>query len=446
MFLSARNLGLAGVLFGPLLCSAASSGTLKVLTYNVAGLPEALSSSDPEEDTPYISARLSPYELIHVQEDFNYHAALYASDSHPYRTPTSGGVPLGDGLNTLSNYPYIDFERTTWDDCYLNSGDCLTPKGFTAMRVQLDTNVWVDVYNLHTDAGGETGDLSARSSNVNQLVTYMSTYSAGMPMILMGDTNMRYTTSGDSIRTLVSGGGFTDSWVQLWQSGTPPALGSTALTCDFPFASTVTDQATMCACETVDKILYRSTSILTLTPTSFTNEDLNFINPSTSEPLSDHYPLSVDFAWTASSSLRLSPVVGGPHGDWFNDVTTLASSTTLPTMTTLTIAGGSRLDSVTAAYNSISSITHGGTGGDAVSITLNSGETIVEVEGCQGQKDGDTRVFYLKVTTSSGRELAAGTATDTCTTMTAPETGFRVVGFWGRSGDEVDRLGVIWGK
>ena len=48
-----------------------------------------------------------------MQEDFNYHANLYAADNHPYRTATSGGAGIGSGLNTLSEawYDGDDFER-----------------------------------------------------------------------------------------------------------------------------------------------------------------------------------------------------------------------------------------------------------------------------------------------------------------------------------------------
>ncbi|EEB93193.1 hypothetical protein MPER_08188, partial [Moniliophthora perniciosa FA553] len=147
---------------------AATSGSFSVLTYNVAGLPELLSSGNPEVNTPLISAKLAPYNHINVQEDFNYHAALYASDHHAYRTPTSGGVPFGSGLNTLSDFPYIDFERITWSKCNPNNGDCLTPKGFTFMRVRVADGVLVDFYNLHTDAGSDPGDRDARASNFAQ--------------------------------------------------------------------------------------------------------------------------------------------------------------------------------------------------------------------------------------------------------------------------------------
>lgn len=86
-------------------------------------------------------------------QDFNYHAYIYETDDHPYRTATSGGVPFGSGLNTLSNYNWISYDRIKWDSCNLNDGDCLTPKGFTAMRAQIDEGVYIDLYNLHADAG-----------------------------------------------------------------------------------------------------------------------------------------------------------------------------------------------------------------------------------------------------------------------------------------------------
>lgn len=61
-------------------------------------------------------------------KDFNYHAYIYEADDHPERTPTTGGVPFGSGLNTVANYPWTEFKQIKWDVCNLNNGDCLTPK------------------------------------------------------------------------------------------------------------------------------------------------------------------------------------------------------------------------------------------------------------------------------------------------------------------------------
>jgi hypothetical protein len=102
---------------------AQTTGTFDILTFNVAGLPAILNGNGVPGDKTANTARIGQLfthyntSLIHVQEDFNYHATLYANDQHPYRTPTSGGVPFGSGLNTLSNFEYTGFERVKWDRC-----------------------------------------------------------------------------------------------------------------------------------------------------------------------------------------------------------------------------------------------------------------------------------------------------------------------------------------
>ncbi|KAI5790278.1 Endonuclease/exonuclease/phosphatase [Geopyxis carbonaria] len=426
------------VLLALSLPAAVSAGAFSLLSYNVAGLPAALSSSDPAENTPYISARLAPFSIVGVQEDFNYHAALYASDTHAFRTPTSGGAGLGSGLNILSDYAYTDLARTGWDDCSLNSGDCLTPKGFLSVRLSVGAGAWVDVYTLHTDAGGETGDLGARAKNVAQLLAAVEAQSAGMAVVVLGDTNMRYTTAADSARALAAGlGGVgNDAWVALARGGVAPAADNVALTCPFPFASGTT-QATMLACETVDKVFVRGTTALGLTLTAFKNEHDSFLHPDTGVPLSDHYPLSAAVTWSAGTTRRLSEgYVGGPHGDFFNDLPALASA---GRVTAVRVRGGERVDAVEVVVESAGTLSHGGTGGTLSELTLATGETVVGVQACQSEKDGSTRVFYIKFTTSTGRTLAVGTSTGTCVTMAPPESGFVLKGFWGRSGDELDR-------
>ncbi|KAJ7595093.1 Endonuclease/exonuclease/phosphatase [Mycena floridula] len=430
------------------------AGTFSVLSYNVAGLPEGLSSGNPEVDTPLISPRLGPYSLVNVQEDFNYHAALYADDNHAFRTPTSGGAAIGSGLNTLSDFPYIDLERVKWDDCNLNDGDCLTPKGFLFTRIRVADGLYVDLYDLHADAGSDDGDRSARASNFEQLTEFINTWSAGMPVIVAGDTNSRYTSivDSDSLHSFSSNLGLTDSWVKNARAGVYPVEGTDALTCPFPFPAGTT-QATMLACEVVDKILTRGSTVVTLTTTAFSNENDAFVD-SAGAPLSDHYPIKSVISWTLSSSIRLADPVGGPHGDVFNDIPALLTGKSAPKITSITIRSGSRLDSVqySVVYpnGSTASASHGGTGGTATTLTMNAGEAVIQITMCEGQKDGDTRVFSISFLTNLGRTLAGGVTTSDCATSTIPTDAgsggaWGLVSFWGRSGDEMDRLGGIWG-
>ncbi|NUV59678.1 jacalin-like lectin [Streptomyces sp. CAI-85] len=409
--------------------TAAASGSFDVLTYNVAGLPEGLSSGHPATNTPLISPRLAPYDIVNVQEDFNYHAALYAGDNHPYRTATSGGAGFGDGLNTLSTLPFQDFERVRWNDC--TGTNCLTPKGFTLARVRLAEGVFVDLYNVHTNADDSDAALAARRANIAQLSDFVRANSSGNAVIVMGDTNTRYTRAGDTIRTLADENGLTDAWVRLVKGGTRPAQGADALLC--PTTAPPDD------CEVVDKVLYRGGPLFSLTATRYHNEWASFLD-SAGGNLSDHFPHTVDFSYTLDSALRASDFFGGPHGTAFNDADDLPAA---PAPRTLTLRGGSRLDAVTLTHDDGTALTHGGTGGTATSLTLAAGEHLTSVKLTQGQKDGRTRIFSAAFTTDRSRTVSAGSPTADTVTFTAP-AGRQIVGFTGRSGAEVDKLGVLY--
>ena len=63
-----------------------ASGTFSALTYNVAGLPQGISKSNPASNTPQIGPKLNRYQLVLAQEDFVYHHLLTSSVQHLYAT------------------------------------------------------------------------------------------------------------------------------------------------------------------------------------------------------------------------------------------------------------------------------------------------------------------------------------------------------------------------
>ncbi|KAM7206392.1 Horcolin [Naviculisporaceae sp. PSN 640] len=432
-----------------------TSGKFNVLSMNVAGLPAILNPNDVPGDkstnAKIIGAKFTEYnyDVIHMQEDFNYHAEIYSTNKHPHRTPTSGGVPFGSGLNTVSNFEYLDFRRIKWSTCSdASSADCLTPKGFTFMRVAISpasqsdntTAVYADFYNLHADAGTQPQDNVARQSNINQVLSYIQTWSVGNAVLIFGDFNSRYSRTADTaIRNLLANG-FSDPWVQLQRNGVVPTEESL---CSNP---STTDY-----CETVDKVFYRSSPLLTLTPTVYTYASKLFLQADGVSVLSDHNPVQANFTWSSTTvPLRQSPFWGGPHGTWFSDVpvlSTLLSSNNGAKIkpTAITFRGGSRVDSVSLTLSTGQILTHGGTGGTSTSLTLSSTEFWVSGTLCQAQKNGRTRVFYIKAVTSTGRSLATGTAQSAadCRTFDAP-VGWQIVGFLGQDGDEVDQLAFVY--
>ncbi|EJD36669.1 endonuclease/Exonuclease/phosphatase [Auricularia subglabra TFB-10046 SS5] len=412
---------------------AATSGTFTALSFNVAGLPAILQNNDVPGDktnnTASIGSKFAAgrYDIIHVQEDFNYHATLYQFDNHAFRTPTSGGVPFGSGLNTLSNFDWVDFTRVKWDTCSNASGaDCLTPKGFTFMRVKVDDGVWIDVYNLHADAGTETDDQCARTANIQQVANYIDTWSAGNAVLVFGDTNSRYRRAQDNIATFTTQNGLADAWVALVHGGTPP---STESVCANPSATP--------SCETVDKLFFRGSALLDLRAASFAYAGASFLQPNGSI-LSDHNPVLVSFAWTLPSALRASNFFGGPHGSWFSDIPGLQAA---PRGATLTLRGGSRVDGLSI---STARAQHGGSGGTLTTLVLATDEWVNSVRLCQGQKDGRTRIFFFQASTSKGRTASTGATTGDCATFAPPQASWGLVGFIGQDGDEIDQLALIW--
>ncbi|KAG5352447.1 hypothetical protein C0989_002283 [Termitomyces sp. Mn162] len=440
------------VVLSTLIASAAAqtSGSFSLLSYSVAGLPDG----NPKVNTPLISSRLGPYNIVNVQEDFNYHDALYANDSHPFRTPTSGIAGTGSGLNTLSDFPYFDLDRVEWSSCNPNEGGCLT--GFSFARIRVRDGFWLDLYNLHGDAGDDAEDINARVSNLVQLTSYIQRASTGMPVVIMGDTNTRYTHLGDheSLYNLINGLGVTDAWIDFIRGGSFPAENADPLVCDFPFPSGTT-QTEMVACEVVDKIFIRNGSTVTFESITFTNENDAFVDDA-GAPLSDHYPISSVVSWTLSSSIRFGDYIGGPGGHFFNDLS--STPPTVPRITSLTIRSASRVDglSYTVEYrfdNFIESfsVSRGGTGGSPTTLDLELDEYVTMITACVGTYNDSDRVFYASFTTNHERILFGGAITNNCTTITAPTdvaaggANWSLVGFWGRSGTELDRLGAIWG-
>ncbi|HEX5660377.1 MAG TPA: endonuclease/exonuclease/phosphatase family protein [Polyangiales bacterium] len=268
----------------------APAGTpLRVLTYNVAGLPEGLSSSTPAKNSPLISPLLNGYDLALLQEDFTYHAQIVSMAMHPYQSPSdTRGQSLGDGLNFLSDYPFSELTRVKWTECNgtLDQGsDCLTPKGFSFARIDVD-GTSIDIYDLHADAGSSALDQRARADNLRQLAQAIRERSDGRAVIVAGDTNARYTRAGDNLPELVDGAGLTDVWVELLRGGVRPSPDS-MVTCS---ATDLDDPA----CDRIDRILYRNGDGIALRASEYRVEGAKFTDAAGNQ-LSDHRPISVLF-------------------------------------------------------------------------------------------------------------------------------------------------------
>ncbi len=258
-----------------------------VLSYNVAGLPAFLSSSKPDRNTPFIAELINGYDVVHAQEDFNYHEVLLEKTTYPHLTTTSGTAGTGDGLNVFSKYSIQNLARVQWDTCA--DTDCFTPKGFAYYQIQIG-GVTVDMYNVHANAQSTEAALFARRANTLQLYQYIEEHSAGRPVLVFGDFNSRYTRIGDTIR-IFENLGLKDAWVEGVRGGNYPVLdGNSLADCD-PDRSSA-------SCEKVDKVFYRSNEQLEFSVAKYQLDDSRFYyNNDPTQPLSDHWPLFVTFKY-----------------------------------------------------------------------------------------------------------------------------------------------------
>ncbi|RKE46717.1 endonuclease/exonuclease/phosphatase family protein [Sphingobacterium detergens] len=266
-----------------------SSGFFSVLTYNVAGLPGFISSAitGRSRSIAEIGKKINPFDIVNVQEDFNYNNSLYfGGNQHPYRTKPKGRVPFGDGLNTLSRFPMSDVIRVPWKK--RTGADSLTPKGFTLVKVEIVAGIWLDVYNVHANAQNSRRASSARRDNLNQLRDYIGENSSDNALIVMGDFNAHYSFGDDNLHDFMESTTLVDSWVELQNGGLVPEAKHAFKP---PHMLSIGNQN-----ESIDKILYRSNGHLNLAARDYNIENNLFTNLR-GLPLSDHYALAANFNW-----------------------------------------------------------------------------------------------------------------------------------------------------
>ena len=264
----------------------------ELLTYNVAGLPDALSGSEPATNTALIGPLLNRYDMVLLQESWltpdevadgglrTYHEILVALSEHEHQSvplpaplgsdPDRPAALLSDGLNRFSGFSFDPVVRMRWLTCGEASADCLSLKGFSMARTTLADGMEVDIYNLHMDAGREDADI--RADNVAELSAFIGSESDGRAVIVAGDFNLHLDRDpdADQFALLLAATGLIDVCTQLG--------------CDQP--------------DRIDKVLVRSGGGVTITPTAWRNEGAAFTRGD-GEALSDHDPVAVNLLVSA---------------------------------------------------------------------------------------------------------------------------------------------------
>lgn len=320
------------------------AGDFTVAALNVDGMPQKVdvtviginaTSINLNDDGPQAagSEEIGKYiedsgiDFLALSESFNYYneintnAPSYATGTQrlPEGLPTSVRVinalqikfPFDtDGLNLMYNKKLTvgSESMTAWTEHYspddesiplidvpsTHGADGMIDKGYRFYQVKVADGVVVDVYILHMDADDDTGDRDARASQIDQLMEAVEANDNGNPIIIMGDTNCRYTRDPLEEK-IIEGGGFSDPWIDLERDGVYPKMGDNALMVgDLGYQKG----------EVVDKVFYKNAegSNLTIKAVSYDVDADGYVYPGTETMLGDHPPVIVKFEYTLKSN------------------------------------------------------------------------------------------------------------------------------------------------
>lgn len=276
----------------------------------------------------------SGFDVVGVSEDFDFHNQLWDAawnGGNPYEIHYNSGTHRGklqdaaSAAGVLTKYmnkePIIDsdglcfFYRhdllsangnqvvtpsnetfVKWNDHYgyTDSGaDGLIKKGYRYYLLTLADGTEIDLYTMHMDAESSVGDNEARESQMRQLVSAIRATNNGRPIIIIGDSNCRYTR--DKVKELLIDGlnadeRFTcrDPWIQFGRDNTYPAYGT---------GSIMASANGYLKGEVVDKIWYVNNKDCNIRLVAETYaQDLSFVTEER-KPLCDHKPCVVTFSY-----------------------------------------------------------------------------------------------------------------------------------------------------
>lgn len=319
-----------------LLCALpimAQKKTFTAACLNVDGLPPTvkaagvvnvkLNPEGPQETGTLQMSKLvsqKGWDFFGVSENFNYNTQLMSEIGGIYNTGTyRGAIPSSvtnvvpylagnkwfdtDGLNLLwrSNISVSDEAWYLWNKrngITKDGADQLIAKGFRYYTVRIAAGLEVDVYILHMDAETTPADNEAREIQMTQLVDMILASDNKRPIIIMGDTNCRYTR--DNLKGLMferikadERFDIHDPWIDFPRGGVMPTLGAGSIMVPGHFDGT--NHEAFQTGEVVDKIFYinNTDASAKLTAKSYLH-DTDFTWPDGSE-ISDHYPIVIEF-------------------------------------------------------------------------------------------------------------------------------------------------------
>ena len=287
------------------------TATFTAATLNVDGLPAKIlfvninpdgrGANGATQISKYIMQK--KYDLIGIEEDFNYHSNLISQFGNTYGIGAYRGSVTGLSNNTdgLEFFWNKDNGReagsetiTQYTSIASTDGNQYIKKGFRYYEVTIQDGMTIDVYVTHMDAGdteGDNGSMASRGRQLTQLANaIMQNSFTNRPKLILGDTNCRYwrdAVTANLIDPINNQGKFVikDAFIEQENGGNYPYVGSASI-----------------SGEVVDKIFYlnpTATGSMQIIPELFWKEtdyvENTVENNGVMDPLGDHPPVVVRF-------------------------------------------------------------------------------------------------------------------------------------------------------
>jgi endonuclease/exonuclease/phosphatase family metal-dependent hydrolase len=201
---------------------SAHAQTLRVLTYNIFGLPPTIGKAGKERwRYPAIAEKVAEFDIVVIQEAWDKGTRALIEDSNfPYHAhgPKPHKLMGANGLITLSKFPIKEVKFLEFEDCV--GFDCFAKKGALLTRVELPSGQEIVVINTHLNAWSKdlSGDPGQRTrlKQIQQLLFWIWDRAPFDPVLLMGDLNAGQDTP--EYNWLVGMGAFSDLYRNHVQS------------------------------------------------------------------------------------------------------------------------------------------------------------------------------------------------------------------------------------
>ena len=202
------------------------SKTFTACALNIDGLPQTIGPFTVNGDGPGSAGTqaIGEYivnkgiDIVGCSEDFNYngdlvvglggnyHMGLWRSRIDISDIGSLAGNPIDtDGLMfLLRNTNYNDNQSMSFDDeswtqwkeslgGITEGANTLVKKGYRFYTVNLGDGVKIDVYVLHMNTAENDAQIAVQDRQLTQLAEAVKANTNGRPILIIGDTNCRYT-------------------------------------------------------------------------------------------------------------------------------------------------------------------------------------------------------------------------------------------------------------